>query len=189
MTVHLLIATLSIMKRAYGFTIVELLIVIVIIAILAALSYVGYQQVQLKARDSKRAQDVATITKALDLYYVDNGRYPVGSGSVNINSAWSASNEPTSWQNLRNQLAPYLPQLPVDPRNDGAGTYSVSDGYRYAYFSNTMAYVPNYCGASGVRQMYILGYKFESGEMKRTTAGECTVNQLITADSFHRSVK
>ena len=51
-----------------GFTIVELLIVIVVIGILAAISIVAYNSVSAKARDSQRLQDVATINKALDMY-------------------------------------------------------------------------------------------------------------------------
>lgn len=55
-----------------GFTIVELLIVIVVIAILAALTIVAYNGIQQRARDSVRKSDLAAIAKALKLYAVDN---------------------------------------------------------------------------------------------------------------------
>lgn len=58
-----------------GFTVVELLIVIVVIAILAAITTVTYTGVQNRARDSARKQDIATLVKATQLYYVDNGDY------------------------------------------------------------------------------------------------------------------
>jgi len=59
--------------KGRGFTIVELLIVIVVVAILAVISIVAYSGIQQRARDNVRKQDVATIAKALQLYAVDNG--------------------------------------------------------------------------------------------------------------------
>mgnify|MGYP000845426133 CR=1 FL=1 len=66
--------------KARGFTIVELLIVIVVIAVLAAISIVAYNGVQQNARDSQRKSDLAAIAKAIKLYAIDNTNY-VGSGS------------------------------------------------------------------------------------------------------------
>lgn len=63
-------------KTKSGFTIVELLIVIVVIAILAAISIVAYNGIQQRARDAERAQDIATIQKVLEMYYIDNGTFP-----------------------------------------------------------------------------------------------------------------
>ena len=57
-------------KKAHGFTIVELLIVIVVIAILATISIVTYVGIQNRARDTQRKQDVASIARALEMYYV-----------------------------------------------------------------------------------------------------------------------
>lgn len=68
------------LKTKSGFTLVELLIVIVIIAILAAITIVAYNGIQTRARDSKRKQDVAEIAKLLQLYDVDHGPLYTGSG-------------------------------------------------------------------------------------------------------------
>ena len=51
------------MKRAYGFTIVELLIVIVVVAILASLSYVGYVNIANRANDSAISSDLSNFAK------------------------------------------------------------------------------------------------------------------------------
>ncbi len=59
-----------------GFTIVELLIVIVVIAILAALVLNTFAGVQAKARDSDRQNDISTIDKHLETYHANNGHYP-----------------------------------------------------------------------------------------------------------------
>lgn len=53
-------------KTTSGFTIVELLIVIVVIAILAAISIVAYTGIQARAKDSKMKADVANIAKAMN---------------------------------------------------------------------------------------------------------------------------
>lgn len=61
-----------------GFTIVELLIVIVVIAILAAISIVAYTGIQQRARDSSRTAAVQQIQKSLEVYRAENGVYPPG---------------------------------------------------------------------------------------------------------------
>lgn len=59
-----------------GFTIVELLIVIVVIGILAAITIVAFNGVQQRAKYSTMKQDIAAIEKVIKLYYADNGEYP-----------------------------------------------------------------------------------------------------------------
>lgn len=60
-----------------GFTIVELLIVIVVIGILAALVLNTFSGVQRRARDSQRQTDVNSIATQLEVYYNDRGGYPL----------------------------------------------------------------------------------------------------------------
>ena len=55
------------MHKRHGFTIVELLIVIVVIGILAAISMIAYTNVQSKAKESKAKSDVTTLAKAVHI--------------------------------------------------------------------------------------------------------------------------
>lgn len=63
-------------KNTSGFTIVELLIVIVVIGILTAITIVAYNGIQNRASDSTVAADIASIRKSLELAKVDLGHYP-----------------------------------------------------------------------------------------------------------------
>ncbi len=67
---------ISLKKRNQGFTIVELLIVIVVIGILALLVITTYSGIQAKARNSKRSADMSTIQTQLEAFFSQNGYYP-----------------------------------------------------------------------------------------------------------------
>jgi general secretion pathway protein G len=62
--------------RKDGFTIVELLIVIVVIGILAGLVFVQFNNVQGRARDSERKADIRLIESKLAEHRADSSAYP-----------------------------------------------------------------------------------------------------------------
>lgn len=59
-----------------GFTIVELLIVIVVIGILAAITIMSFNGIQDRARAAKVIAAVDAYSKGLALYHVETGAYP-----------------------------------------------------------------------------------------------------------------
>lgn len=71
-------------KTTSGFTIVELLIVIVVIAILAAITIVAYNGIQNRAYDSAIQSDLRQTAGRLEAYKIDNpsDRYPANSSEV-----------------------------------------------------------------------------------------------------------
>lgn len=73
-----------------GFTIVELLIVIVVIGILAAITIVSFNGVQQKARDTKRQNDMAVISKALTIWAIQNNKdfAQTNAGSLGETRGW-----------------------------------------------------------------------------------------------------
>ncbi|MDO8591795.1 MAG: type II secretion system protein [bacterium] len=79
---------ISIKKAAAkGFTIVELLIVIVVIGILAALVVVTYNGIQQKARDTERKTDINALHGQLEAYQAQNGKYPTLDNINNVSPA------------------------------------------------------------------------------------------------------
>ncbi len=63
-------------RRPAGFTIVELLIVVVIIGILAAIVIVAYNGVTSTAKENAIKSDLANVAKKLEVYKAINGSYP-----------------------------------------------------------------------------------------------------------------
>ena len=82
------------LRKQSGFTIIELLIVIVVIGILAALVLNAFGNIQERARDTERQNDINAIHTQLELYYADKGSYPAElSALTDLNE--EATNPPT----------------------------------------------------------------------------------------------
>lgn len=72
-------------KKQTGFTIAELLIVVVVIAILATISIVAYRGIQERARTSALASSLTQAAKKLSLWQVDSlGQYPTSLVDIGI---------------------------------------------------------------------------------------------------------
>ncbi len=81
---------ISLKRKESGFTIVELLIVIVVIGILAALVVTTFSGIQRKARNTERETDVKAIHGQLEAYFSQNNTYPT---LANLNdSGWRSTN-------------------------------------------------------------------------------------------------
>lgn len=65
------------MRKAYGFTVVELLIIIVVIAILAAISVASYSNISTRAENTKTVQAVSQYVKAISGYAEISDTYPI----------------------------------------------------------------------------------------------------------------
>lgn len=90
-----------------GFTLVEMLLVLVILATLAAIVYPKLAGRSEQARTTAAATQISSFSTALDAFEVDNGYYPKGkSGLMDLVQM------PRDAQNWR---GPYLKEIPKDP--------------------------------------------------------------------------
>ena len=99
------------MRRAVqaGFTLIELMVVLVIIGVLAALIVPNVLDRADDARVTAARTDVNNLMQALKLYKLDNQRYPTGEqGLQALIAKPGAMPVPPNWK-------PYLEKLPNDP--------------------------------------------------------------------------
>jgi general secretion pathway protein G len=95
--------------NAHGFTLVEIMVVIVILGVLAALIVPRVVGRADEARAVAAKQDIAAIMQALKLYRLDNARYPSSEqGLQALVTKPTADPQPPNWKS-------YLDRLPKDP--------------------------------------------------------------------------
>ena len=98
----------NIIKKQEGFTLLELLIVIVIIGILALLIVPNVVSAPKKSRDTKRKTDLREVKNSLEAYRIDKGDYP-----ATLDDLVDAGE---------------LKAVPTDPKNTEPYTYNYTPG-------------------------------------------------------------
>lgn len=111
----------SLKTKSKGFTIVELLIVIVVIGILATLVIVTFTGIQQKARNSQRQTDINAIDSHVEAFNAANGYYPT-LADLN-NSTFRTAN-----------LKGLDPEALVDPK--GGTIQGSTDASHYSYVAS-----------------------------------------------------
>ncbi|HAZ95596.1 MAG TPA: type II secretion system protein GspG [Porticoccaceae bacterium] len=96
-------------NRQAGFTLIEMMVVVVVIALLGAM--IGptlFKKVQ-QAEETRVAQDIRTVESALKFYRLDNYRYPSQAQGLNVLLTPPTGNGAAKWN------GPYLESMPADP--------------------------------------------------------------------------
>lgn len=158
--------------RNSGFTIIELLVVIVVIAALAALVYGGYAAIQSRTQMATKRQTVSTIDQKMQKYFSINGAYPASAASV------------LSDEKYLQQLAGTSIQTGGDPCNDrqkvclawSSSDVNAGTGYGVLYWNseaNVWYYqVQKFTAGNG--QKIMTTYSCGNGASVATPNSSCT---------------
>lgn len=117
-----------------GFTIVELLIVIVVIGILAATVVVAYSGITARAADAQRTADINAIHKFLEEYFTLNGHYMKSDNFLNANAAAALSTGPLKGLGSNALKGPGASASTVSSFVQSAGSLSSTNDYAIETF-------------------------------------------------------
>ncbi len=99
------------MRKTSGFTLIEIMVVVVILGILAMMIIPKVMDRPEQARMVKAKQDILSLEDALALYKLDNGRYPTtDQGLQSLVEKPSSDPVPPAWK-----PGGYVKRLPKDP--------------------------------------------------------------------------
>ena len=138
-------------KSVGGFTIVELLIVIVVIAILAAITVVAYTGIQTQASNTKTLSAVAAWVKGIRLYEAEQGVLPNDNSCLGTMSTYDGNGQcwnGSTWkvrQSFLDSLQPYMGSFP-EPNTAQIDTANYPDR-RGAFFQTH--------SSTGIRYIWI----------------------------------
>lgn len=121
--------TLSLRDRRRGFTLMELLIVIIVIAVLAAIALPRFINSGLRSKEASLKSDLKIYRNAVQLFLNDTGAYPANLAALvatsapasGLDSAGSAKSIiATDWK------GPYIDAVMTDPVSGNAFTYATT---------------------------------------------------------------
>ena len=123
-------------KSSFGFTLIELMVVVSIIALLSSVLYLNFSKGSAESRDAERKSDLVILQDALELYRNAEGHYPAGCNGPYVWSGENGSSAPcaTGDQYIVGLAPKYIPVLPRDPKQNGVS------GYMYAVDAEGMVY-------------------------------------------------
>jgi prepilin-type N-terminal cleavage/methylation domain-containing protein len=134
------------MRKLPGFTIVELLIVIVVIAILAAITIVAFNGVQDRAKNTAMTSGINQYAKALINYGTINGQYPTTALGCfdGTTTCWGSANQAASTA----LLAAVQSQMSGAPLSLPYTRLLQYSGYHYILFQVTGSACPAISGTT-----------------------------------------
>jgi general secretion pathway protein G len=119
-----------------GFTLVEILIVVVILGILAAIVIPQFTEASTEAKTSSLMSDLQTVRSQIELYKVQHNDALPGDGTASFEDALTGKTDIDGAAG--NDYGPYLQAIPTNPFNDkvsvridGADPGANTDGWRF----------------------------------------------------------
>jgi len=115
-------------RKKHGFTLVEILIVVVILGILAAIVIPQFSQASLEARESSLKSNLQAVRSQIELYKIQHiENLPGTQGSVTFVNAMTNSTD-SAGATTGTDYGPYMRAVPVNPFIPGTVTTLVNEG-------------------------------------------------------------
>ena len=106
------------MKAKSGFTLVEILIVVVILGILAAIVIPQFTEASTEAKTSSLCTDLQTMRSQIELYKVQHNDDLPGAGTASFEESMTQKTDITGAPDAAGAYGPYLQKIPTNPFND-----------------------------------------------------------------------
>jgi general secretion pathway protein G len=127
------------LRRADGFTLIEVLVVISLILVLAGMAMVQYQNSTRRAKEAVLKQDLFRMRDAIDQFYADKNKYPASLDElVSDKYLRSVPNDPftnskDSWQTVMSEPDPVNPTAQPGVYDVKSGSEETAlDGTKYS---------------------------------------------------------
>jgi general secretion pathway protein G len=128
------------MMARKGFTLVEILIVVIILGILAAIVIPQFTDASTQARESSLKSDLQTVRSQIGLYEVQHNDSLPGTGAADFVTTMTGKTDVTGAVSTDpNAFGPYLQQMPTNPFNNmnTVGTNGTAGSSTYGWMFNT----------------------------------------------------
>ncbi len=128
-------------NKKFGFTLLEMLVVVAIAAMLLSVTMASMRAAKQKSRDSRREEDIKQLQNALSIHATNAGLYPICATEVVVGSSGGACLSDA----LISTQSSTQGRVPTDPLGATSGTCGGAGSYVYCYQStNGFTYTIRY---------------------------------------------
>ncbi len=115
-------------RRRRGFTLVELLVVIVVLAVLAAIVLPKFMDSSTRSKESSLHTDLKLLRNAISVFQADIGKYPSALADLAETDPTKVKDKDGTVVKAADWHGPYIEAVPKDPIGGADFTYTAATG-------------------------------------------------------------